>query len=324
MSEGAEGAPGLVGGHLDVAEVEDGPPELEHALDGAEPHVAVLVQGDPFQFSCLPAAAPGDGAEELAFLEVPVLVEVAQPLLPAEAFLFADELVVELFLEPLVPGDEVVGAGDVLGVVLALAAATDGVEDLVLWAFVVGEVVEQELGAEVTVAVVEVFDVDDVGVHDLPRVLGVPAAQDEGVREDLVAELSEVDLAVLVVDFGEEEFLHCRAAHGVRALAHVVAPLLLPLESLEEVDDGGVDLAVVLVQSRHAVVGEDVVDVAVALRHVGLAPVVPALHEEVLNVVVGDVLAGRDEVFLGGVPGEFVAARELPGVPRVFTRLIFA
>ena len=232
----------------------------------------------------------GDGAEELPLLEVAVLVEVAQPLLPTEPVLFLEELVVELVLELLVPVDEVVGAGDVLGVVLALAAAADGVEDLVLFSLGVTEVVEEILGSAVTVAVVEVLDVDDVAVSDLPCVPGVPAAQDEGVREDLVAELPEVDVAVVVVELGEEDFLHRVAGHGLRALALVIAPLFLFLEAFEEVQDGGVVLAVVLVERGHAVVGQDVVDEAAALRDVGLASVVPALHEEVLDVVVGDVV----------------------------------
>ena len=46
MPERAESATGLVGGHLHVAEVEDGAPELEHSLDRAEAHVPVLVQTD--------------------------------------------------------------------------------------------------------------------------------------------------------------------------------------------------------------------------------------------------------------------------------------
>ena len=46
MPERAESATGLVGGHLHVAEVEEGAPELEHSLDRAEAHVPVLVQTD--------------------------------------------------------------------------------------------------------------------------------------------------------------------------------------------------------------------------------------------------------------------------------------
>ena len=76
----------------------------------------------------------------------------------------------------------------------------------------------------------------------------------------------------------------------LRSVAHVLAPLWSPLHALEDVQHGRVVLAVVLVEGWSAVVGEDVVDVAASLCDVGLASVVPALHEEVLDVVVGDVV----------------------------------
>ena len=126
------------------------------------------------------AAAFGDGAEELPLLEVAVLVEVPEALLPADARLALGQLLVELVLQSLVPEDDVVGAGEVLDVVRALASAADGVADLPLLSFVVGQVVEEELGSEVAVAVVEVLEVDDVLIFDSPRVSRVPPAEDEG------------------------------------------------------------------------------------------------------------------------------------------------
>jgi len=178
----------------------------------------------------------------------------------------------------------------------------------------VAEVVEEELGAQVTVAVVEVLEIHDVLVLDSPRVLGVPPAQDERRGQDLVAQLAEVDLAVVAVHLGEEDFLHRFPWQWVSSLTPMVAPLVFALESLLNIQHGGVLLPVVLVEGRSAVVCEDVVDVAMSLRDVGLAPVLPALHEKLLHVLVGDLGDGRDDVAPGGAPLQSVHLRKLPGV----------
>ena len=256
------------------------------------------------------AALIGDGTEELPILEVTVLVEVAESFFAAHSTLAFDQGLVELLFELLVPEEDVVGTGDVLGVVGSLASAADGVAHLPLLAFVVGEVVEEELGPEVTVPIVKVLEVDHVLVLDVPDVLGVPAAQNETGRHGLVPELAEVDLPVVVVDFGEQDFFHGVLRQGVCSFALVVAPLALFLESLENIEDGGVVLSVVFVEGRQPVVAEDVVDVAAALRDVGLAPIFPALHEKLLHVLVGDVALRRDEVRLSGLPLQTVARRE--------------
>ena len=60
--------------------------------------------------------------------------------------------------------------------------------------------------------------------------------------------------------------------------------------------------------------GEDVVDEAASLRHVGFRSVVPALDEELFHVLVGDVLLRGHELLSGRGPLELVAGRELPCV----------
>ena len=82
----------------------------------------------------------------------------------------------------------------------------------------------------------------------------------------------------------------------------MLAPLRRPLHALKNIQHGRVVLAVVLVEGRSAVVGEDVVDVAASLCDVGLASVLPALDEELLHVLVGDVALRRDEFLLRGLP----------------------
>ena len=265
-------------------------------------------------FQILVAAAFGDGAEEFPLLEVTVLVEVPESFLSAESWLPLGELLVVLVFESLVPEDDVVGAGDVLGVVFALASASDGVADLQLRTLVVGEVVEVERRPVEAIAVVEVLDVDDVLVEAAPRVDGVPAAQDEERSEDLVPQLLGVDLAVFVVDLRHEDLLDVFSHQRLGSGALVLAPLWVPLHALKDVQHGRVVLAVVLVEGRSAVVGEDVVDVAPSLRDVGLASVLPALDEELLHVLVGDVALRRDELLLRGLPTQFVAPRELARV----------
>ena len=78
------------------------------------------------------AAVLPESAEELSRHEVAVLVEVFEALRSRESILSVDELLVALVLELLVPVEQVVGAGDVLGVMGAFAAAADRVEDLQL------------------------------------------------------------------------------------------------------------------------------------------------------------------------------------------------
>ena len=264
------------------------------------------------------AAAFGDGSEELPLLEVAVLVEVPEALLPADARLALGQLLVELVLQSLVPEDDVVGAGEVLDVVRALASTADGVADLPLLSFVVGQVVEEELGAVVPVAVVEVLEIDHVLVLDLPGVRRVPAAQDETRGQGLVAEQAEHDVAVVVVYLGEEDLLHVVERQRFRAFALVFTPLRGSFEPLQHVEDRAVVLAVVLVQRRAAVVGEDVVDVAVALGNVRLVAILPALDEELLDVVVGHVLLRRDEVARSWRKREPITRRELARVHREY------
>ena len=146
-------------------------------------------------------------AEELPGREVAVLVEVPESLRPTESVLAFNEFLVGLVLDLLVPVEEVVGAGDVLGVMVALAATSDGVGDLQLRTFVVGEVVEEERRPVEAVTVMEVVDVDDVLVEAAPRVDGVPATEDEERSDDLVPEFLGVDLAVFVVDLRHEDLL---------------------------------------------------------------------------------------------------------------------
>ena len=93
---------------------------------------------------------------------------MSPPLDPREALLPVHEPLIVLFLESLIPLEEVVWAVVVLGVVGPLAAAADGVEHLELPQLVVLEVVEQYFWAEVTVAVPEVLDVDYVLILDAP------------------------------------------------------------------------------------------------------------------------------------------------------------
>ena len=240
-----------------------------------------------------------------------VLVEVAESFFTTEVTLALDQALVELFFELLVPEEDVVRAGDVPAVVGALASASDGVGDLPFLALVVAQIVEEEFGSEVTIPVVEVLEVDHVLVLDVPDVFGVPATEDEARRHSLVAQLTQVDLPVVVVDFGEQDFLHRVPRQGLRSFALVVAPLGLFLEPLENIENGSVVLSVVLVEGRPPVLAEDVVDVAATLRDVGLAPVFPALHEKLLHVLVGDVLLRGNEVSLCGRPHQVVARREL-------------
>ena len=239
-----------------------------------------------------------------------------EPLLAAETVLAVDEFLVALVLELLVPVEEVVGARDVLRVVAAsvLAPTSDGVGNLQLRALVVGEVVEVERGSVVSVAVMEVVEVDDVLVVDAPRVDGMPPAEDEQRSDDLVPEFLGVELAVFAMDLRQENLLHVVSGERVGSLALVLAPLLFLLHALENVQHGGVGLAVVLVEGRASVVGEDVVDVAVSLRHVGLASVLPALDEKLLHVLVGDLVLRRNEFVLRGFPLQIVAPRELARV----------
>ena len=116
------------------------------------------------------------------------------------------------------------------------------------------------------------------------------------------------------MDFGEKNLLDHLARHGLGTLTLVVAPRVLFLQALENVQDGGVLLTVVLVERGQAVVGEDVVDEAAALRHVRLRSVVPALDEELFHVLVGDELLRGYELRTSWGPPEFVAGRELPCV----------
>ncbi len=120
-----------------------------------------------------------------------------------------------------VPVEDVVGARDVLRVVGAsvLASASHGVGDLELGALVVGEVVEVEGRSVVAVAIVEPVEVDHVLVEDAPSVDGVPAAEDEERGDDFVPELLGVELAVLVVDFRQEELLDLLAGQRVGSVA---------------------------------------------------------------------------------------------------------
>jgi len=278
-------------------------------------HVAVLV------------ARLGDGAEEVAVLEVTALVEVLEPLLARQLGLAEPQLVVALLFLLRVPEEEVVGAVGVLGLVASLAAAAHCVADFPVVALVVEDVVEHELGAVGSGAVVVVLEVDDALVHELVRVLLVPTAQDEARGERLVAEVAEVEVARLVVHRRHQNLLDVLERQGLGSMARVVAPLLFALQARQDVEDRGVLLSEHLVHGRLAVVREDVVDVAPALGDVRFGPVLPALHEELLEVVVGEVLLVRDEALLGGRPSpgarrsgeKTVHLGELPRVHPRFT-----
>ena len=262
--------------------------------------------------------------EEAALPEVAAIVEVLEALRLGQPAGAVDEALVGLVLDGLVPGEDVVGAGDVLGVVVALASAAAGVVDFPRRALVVADVLEHELGAVLSVAVVEVGEVDDVGIREAIRVLGVPAHGEHRHHEGLVGEPVEEHVAVLVVHRGHQELLHLLLREGFCALALVVHPLALLLEPPQNVEDGTVGRAVVPVHRWAAVVGEDVVDVPAPLGHVGLGlrPVlsgVPARDEELFEVVVGDVALGWHEVpgsvlVLFRDPVEVVAFGVLPRV----------
>ena len=91
-----------------------------------------------------------------------------------EVRLLVHETLIVLFLQSLVPLEDVEWAVVVLGVVGAFAAAPDCVEHFQLLQLVVAQVVEQKLGTEVSVGITEVLEADDVLVLDAPRVLGMP------------------------------------------------------------------------------------------------------------------------------------------------------
>ena len=90
-------------------------------------------------------------------------------------------------------------------------------------------------------------------------------------------------------------------------------------QAVEKVEDAGVLLAVVAVDGRASVGGEDVVEPFFALEHVGLVAALPARREEDLHVLVGDELVGRDRGAHGRCPGsaDVVAGLELSGVVEV-------
>ena len=79
--------------------------------------------------------------------------------------------------------------------------------------------------------------------------------------EHLVAEALEVDPpeVVRIHDVGVEDLLDRVEGEGDGALGDVVAPLLLLREPLEEVQHGGVLVAVVLVERGHAARREGVI-----------------------------------------------------------------
>ena len=239
---------------------------------------------------------------------------MSPPLDPREVLLLVHEPLIVLFLESLVPLEEVVRAVVVLGVVGPLAAAADGVEHLELPQLVVLEVVEQYFWAEVTVAVPEVLDVDYVLVLDAPGVLRVPPAQDQRRRQRLVAQLAHVDLAVGAPNVGEQEFFDVVLAQRLRSLTGVVTPRVLLLQTLQNVEDRGVLLTVMPVEWRSFVVRQGMVDVAVTLGDVGLASIFPALDEELLHVLVGETGAGRDDTVCHGPPLQIVHRRKLARV----------
>ena len=70
----------------------------------------------------------------------------------------------------------------------------------------------------------------------------------------------------------------------------------------------------VLVERGTAVIREDVVDVAAALGDGRFASVLPALHEKLFHVVVGNALGGWHDVASGRLPRQTVAAGELARV----------
>ena len=104
------------------------------------------------------------------------------------------------------------------------------------------------------------------------------------------------------MDLRQEDLLDVVSGQRLRSVAHVLAPLWSPLHALKNVEHGRVVLAMVLVEGRAPVGRQDVVQVAAALRDSRFASVFPALDEELLHVLVGDVIFRRDELLLRRLP----------------------
>ena len=206
-------------------------------------------------------------------------------------------------------------------VAVVWTAASHSVLDALPVLLGLGEVVEQEFGAVLRVAVAEVWEVDDVAVLDPFHVGGTPAHGEEAQGDDLVPQLEHVDAAVEVEDGGAQDLLGHLLRQWLGALGRPVLPALFLAQAVEKVDDAGVLLAVVAVDVRAPVGGEDVVEVLFALEHVGLVAALPARREEDLHVLVGDELVGRDRVAHGRCPGpaDVVGGLELSGVVEVPT-----
>ena len=223
--------------------------------------------------------------------------------------------------------DEVVEAPHVARVVVALAAAADCVPDLdgVDLGVVCLLAGEDYLRAVVSGTVAVVRDVGHVGFHHSVGVDGVPAVEDHGDGEGLVAECHEAALLAIVEDGGGENLLAgatsikillgCNQIKRRGALRDVLAPLDFLGETLEHVQRLVVVLTVPLVERRLPVLGQRVIEPLPSLFHVGTTSIFPALDEEHLHVVVGERVGGRDDTLFLVPPHEsFEEAAELSSV----------
>ena len=260
----------------------------------------------------------GHGAEEASWAEVVVVVQVdiAGGLVELPQVVLEEQDVAGLLVLH-VTLDDVVEAVGVARVVVLEAAAAYGVLHLDALLLRVGDIaaLEDELGAVLAGSVAEVVVVDHVGVGDAVGVDGVPAVDEHGYRQRLVANRAKAWSSVGALGGSVEDLLADVETEGLGGRRSVLAPLALLGDALEEVEGLGVVLGVVLVERGPPVAREGVVDPLLALRHVGLAAGLPALHEEHLHVVVGQGLQRRDGGLLRTPVVE--ALQELSELPRV-------
>ena len=253
--------------------------------------------------------------EETARLEIPVVVEVPVALGVRHLFeMDLGEVFVALFLLCHVPLHAVVEAVGVEAGVGPSASASDGVlgPDVLLTL----APPEYELGSFVPVAVFVIEEVFNVVVEDADHVGGVPAVADHQDGQGLVSESNEAELLRLGIVNGRlEDFLDRVLGQRVRALRFVVLPLVVLGHPTEHVEDAGVVLVVAVVDGRAVVLREGVVEPLVGLLNARLAADLEELDEEVLHVLVGEELLGRDDVELvTGLPLQVVHLAELLGV----------
>ena len=223
-----------------------------------------------------------------------VLVELGQALF---------QPLVRVVLVDHVGAEDGVEAPLVARVVVVDAAAAQGVLDALVVLFGLDELAEQKLGALLRVAVLKVGHVEDVGVLETVHVVGVEAHGEEADGDALVPQLELVDASVEVEDRGAQDLLDLLLRQWLGAVGAVGLPARFLPEAVEEVEDARVLLTVILrVDGRSPVGGEDVVEVLLALRDVGVVAALPALREEFLHVLVGDELVRWHGVLDVGLP----------------------